>query len=201
VSAHRGELVTALLTLSHAWYVAGQPPAPTPTLGGFEAWTRTIGGILQYVGIPDFLGNLEDLYAQVDEGDSGQWTAFLAAWLATYGDRLIAVAELTDDLLIEGSALREVLPDDLADALPTRDSDTGRFRRKLGHALESREMLGSLQNSGRMACAIYLSREPGEAPVCASNCHASCVMIRVMKRPSPMSSPSTSTLNTSSISG
>ena len=42
---------------------------------------------------------LEDLYAQVDEGDSGQWTAFLHAWLATYGERLMAVAELTDDLL------------------------------------------------------------------------------------------------------
>jgi DNA polymerase-1 len=138
VSAHRGELVTALLTLSHAWYVAGQPLAPTPTLGGFEAWTRTIGGILQYVGIPDFLGNLDVLYSQVDEGDNGQWTAFLTVWLATYGDRLIAVAELTDDLLLEGSALRDVLPDDLADAIPARDSDTGRFRRKLGHALRQR---------------------------------------------------------------
>jgi DNA polymerase-1 len=138
VSAHRGELVTALLTLSHAWYRAGQPSATTPTLGGFEAWTRTIGGILHYVGIPSFLDNLDALYSQVDEGDSGQWTAFLSAWLATYGDRLIAVAELTDDLLMEGSSLRDVLPDDLADALPGRESDTGRFRRKLGHALRQR---------------------------------------------------------------
>jgi DNA polymerase-1 len=138
VSAHRGELVTALLTLSHAWYRAGQPTAPVPTLGGFEAWTRTIGGILHHAGVVGFLANLEDLYTQVDEGDSGQWTVFLAAWLATYGDRLIAVADLTDDLLMEESALREVLPDDLADALPARDSETGRFRRKLGHALRQR---------------------------------------------------------------
>ena len=50
----------------------------------------------------------------------------------------MAVAELTDDLLVEGSALRDVLPDDLADALPARDSETGRFRRKLGHALRQR---------------------------------------------------------------
>jgi DNA polymerase-1 len=138
VSANRGELVTALLTLSQAWYQAGQPEGMTPTLGGFEAWTQTIGGILQHVGIPGFLGNLDALYSQVDEGDSGQWTAFLTVWLATYGERPMTVAELTEDLLLEGSTLREVLPDDLADALPARDSDTGRFRRKLGHALRQR---------------------------------------------------------------
>jgi hypothetical protein len=138
VTERRAELVTALLTLSQAWYQAGQPEAVTPTLGGFEAWTRTIGGILAHVGVGGFLANLDELYTQVDEGDSGQWTAFLATWLATYGDRLIAVAELTDGLLMEESALRGVLPDELADALPARDRDTGRFRRKLGHALHRR---------------------------------------------------------------
>jgi DNA polymerase-1 len=138
VSTHRGELVTALLTLSQAWYAAGQPEAVTPTLGGFEAWTRTIGGILQHAGVVGFLGNLEDLYAQVDEGDSGQWTVWLTAWFVTYGDRPLAVAELTDDLLQEDSPVRDALPDDLADALPARESDTGRFRRKLGHALRQR---------------------------------------------------------------
>ena len=66
---------------------------------------------------------------------------------------------------------------------------------------ESREMLGKSQNSSRMACAIHLSLEPGEAPVCVSNCNSSCVTMRVRKKPSPMSSPSTSTTNASSISG
>jgi hypothetical protein len=138
VHAHRGELVTALLTLSQAWYQAGQPEAVTPTLGGFEAWTRTLGGILSHAGITGFLDNLDALYSQVEEGDSGQWTAFLSAWLATYGERPVTVAELTDDFLLEGSALRDVLPEDLAEALPARDRDTGRFRRKLGHALRQR---------------------------------------------------------------
>src|SRR4030095_10028529 len=41
----------------------------------------------------------------------------------------------------------------------------------------------------RMACAIHLSLEPGEAPVCVSNCNSSFVTMTVMKRPSPMSSP------------
>src|SRR5215471_17681997 len=79
VTERRGELVTALLTLSQAWYRAGQPEAVTPTLGGFEPWVRVIGGILQHAGVGGFLANLDGLYAQVDAGDSGQWTAFLTA--------------------------------------------------------------------------------------------------------------------------
>src|SRR4029453_434607 len=45
---------------------------------------------------------------------------------------------MTAALLMEGGGFREGLPDDLADALPARDSETGRFRRKLGHALRQR---------------------------------------------------------------
>ena len=50
-----------------------------------------------------------------------------------------------------------------------------------------------------MACTIHLSLEPGEAPVGASHCNSSCVTIKVVKRPSPISSPSISTINASSI--
>src|SRR6266581_8801971 len=50
----------------------------------------------------------------------------------------MSVADLTEDLLGDGSALREVLPEELADALPAREGDSGRFRRKLGHALRQR---------------------------------------------------------------
>ncbi len=44
----------------------------------------------------------------------------------------------SEDLLGDESALREVLPEELADALPAREGDSGRFRRKLGHALRQR---------------------------------------------------------------
>src|SRR5215510_13527458 len=59
---------------------------------------------------------------------------------------------------------------------------------------------GKQCKSGRMACAIHLSLEPGETPVCVSNCNSSFVTMKVMKRPSPMSSPSTRTTNASNIS-
>src|SRR5215510_15158503 len=32
-----------------------------------------------------------------------------------------------------------------------------------------------------MACALHLSLEPGEDPVCVANCNSSCITIRVMK--------------------
>src|SRR5215510_11291569 len=66
------------------------------------------------------------------------WTAFLTVWWTVYGEHPRSVADLTEDLVGDGSALRDVLPDELAEALPARDGDTGRFRRKLGHALRQR---------------------------------------------------------------
>jgi hypothetical protein len=55
VGAHRHEYVAALLLLARAWYVAGEPAADIQMLGSFESWTRAIGGILAYAGIPGFL--------------------------------------------------------------------------------------------------------------------------------------------------
>src|SRR6516165_10746290 len=60
---------------------------------------------------------------------------------------------------------------------------------------------GKPQNSDKMTCPIHWPLEPGEAPVCASHCNSSSVTITVTKKPSPMSSPSTSITNASNISG
>jgi DNA polymerase-1 len=138
VGAHRHQYIAALLLLARAWYAAGQPAAEIATLGGFEAWTKTIGGILAYAEIPGFLSNLEQLYAEIDDGSS-QWETFLQTWLQVYGDRRITVAELTDDLLRpEEATLRDALPDELAEMLSTREGEEGRLRRRLGHAFRKR---------------------------------------------------------------
>ena len=55
VPEHRGELIAALLTLIRAWYDAGQPPAQVPiTMGSFESWVKTIGGILERCFVEGF---------------------------------------------------------------------------------------------------------------------------------------------------
>jgi len=138
IASHRREYVSALLLLARAWYAAGQPEADIPTLGGFESWTRTIGGILASAGVPGFLSNLEALYEQADDGAS-QWEGFLREWLHQYGDRRLTTAELADDLLQPvDNALREALPDELAEMVPTREGEEGKFRRRLGHAFRKR---------------------------------------------------------------
>ena len=70
----------------------------------------------------------------------------------------------------------------------------------VGPDKRSREMLGVTSKLGKMTCTIHLPLEPGEATVCVSNCNSSFVTMRVTKKPSPMSSPSTRITNASSIS-
>lgn len=55
VKDHRGPLVVACLTMLAAWVQAGKPEPEIKALGSFEAWSKTIGGILEYAGIDSFL--------------------------------------------------------------------------------------------------------------------------------------------------
>jgi hypothetical protein len=67
VLTKRGDLVAAALTLCRAWYAAGCPAGKSPVLGSFEDWSRLLGGVLQHIGVPEFLGNLQDLYVEMDD--------------------------------------------------------------------------------------------------------------------------------------
>jgi hypothetical protein len=89
---HRGELVWAALTLIRAWIAAGQPAGPY-TLGMFESWASTIGGILDVAGVEGFLSNLEDFYEDTD-AEGATWRAFVGAWYDRHGSQEVTVAEL-----------------------------------------------------------------------------------------------------------
>jgi hypothetical protein len=112
-------------------HAAGCPAsASTPTVGGFEEWTRTLGGMLGFLEIPGFLGNLGALYDQVDEDDHA-WDAFLTGWHEQFMSEPQTAATIADTIRSEGSPLREALPTELLDALTGK----GSFERKLGWAL------------------------------------------------------------------
>ncbi len=111
VTAHRGELLHALLTLCRAWWAAGQPPGDVGTLGTFEEWTRVTGGILQYAGIDGFLGNLDRMYEEVDS-EADQWEAFLAVWRETFSEP-VTTAQLREALQ-DAPALKATIPDDVS---------------------------------------------------------------------------------------
>lgn len=79
---HRAELVWAALTIIQAWIVKGRPKSEVQ-FGSFENWAATLGGILELVGVPGFLGNLNSVYESAD-AEGQEWRAFFAAWWKQY---------------------------------------------------------------------------------------------------------------------
>jgi len=125
----RGDLLAAILTIARAWLSAGRPAAPTPTLGGFEAWAEVLGGILAFIGVEGFLANATDLHEQIDD-DTVAWAAFCTGLFETFGNKSVTVSEIEREVRREGSQLREALPPELLGAL-----DGGQFTKSLGYAL------------------------------------------------------------------
>jgi len=129
VASLRGELLGAILTLCRAWFASGQPQADASTFGGFEEWVRVIGGILSHLGLSGFLGNREEVYAQVDEAHAG-WPAFLEALRTEFGEKAFTSKEIVRRLDDAGSPLRDMLPENLSDGDLTA--------KKLGEAIKRR---------------------------------------------------------------
>ena len=92
--ARRAELVWSVLVLVQDWISAGRPPAEYPaSLGMFESWAETIGGILEHAGITGFLGNLDEFYDTAD-AEAAAWRAFIAAWWDKHLDGAFGVSDL-----------------------------------------------------------------------------------------------------------
>ena len=94
VNAHRGLLLWAILTLIRAWAAQGKPTVDE-VMGSFESWTNVIGGILKVAGIPGFLTNRDEVYAQVQvEGEPLR--ALVAVWWETYQGQRVGTDKLFD---------------------------------------------------------------------------------------------------------
>ncbi|HEX3642544.1 MAG TPA: hypothetical protein VHV10_14735 [Ktedonobacteraceae bacterium] len=118
VTKHRGEIITAILTLVRGWFVAGQPiDASIPNLGTFTGWAKMVGSILSFAGIEGFLTNLDKLYEEMDENNA-QWANFLHAWRATFRSTAISVATLHNELTNPAGGLENPAGGPLADFLP-----------------------------------------------------------------------------------
>jgi hypothetical protein len=101
---NRGRLVHACLTIIQAWIAAGRPAGPI-RLGTFEAWSTTMGGVLMVAGVPGFLGNSPDLYAQADD-ETRPWRGFVRSWWDKHHDKPVVTHDLylladRDDLLAD----------------------------------------------------------------------------------------------------
>ncbi len=121
----RSELVSACLTIVRAWIVAGKPMGAY-TLGSYEEWARVMGGILDSIGVREFLGNL----SSNDEVNSAEaeWRGFVSLWSTFLRDEEVTIKELYE-LAIENDLLSGVMGE---------GSDMSQ-RTKLGLALGNRE--------------------------------------------------------------
>lgn len=91
-AANRARLVSACLSLVQAWIDAGRPEGQV-TLGSYEAWTRTMGGILGVSGVSGFLSGRERLYSESDR-ETAEWRALCEAWWETYGGHPVTAKDI-----------------------------------------------------------------------------------------------------------
>jgi len=132
VSDKRGAILTAILTMARAWVVAGMPEAQgLPNLGGYEAYSRIVGGVLAYMGVNGFLANLDAMYNETDT-ETPQWEGFLQTWHDVLGDKAVTAVELISHIH-DNAELRAALPDSIA------DTEARNYIRRIGNALASKK--------------------------------------------------------------
>ncbi|MBN1458340.1 MAG: hypothetical protein JXA57_02305 [Armatimonadetes bacterium] len=90
VETRRADLVAAALTIAQAWMARGRP-AGEKLLGGFEAWSRVMGGICAIAGVEGLLGDLGAFY-ESNDAESGEVVELLTAWWQASGPEPVGVA-------------------------------------------------------------------------------------------------------------
>jgi hypothetical protein len=105
---HRGQLIWAALVLCQAWVAAGRPDGKE-TLGMFENWAQTMGGILEVAGVPGLLANAKKFRQEAADKGS-EWRAFVAAWWKEFRDCPVGVKDLYE-LVTREKMLDSVLGD------------------------------------------------------------------------------------------
>jgi hypothetical protein len=140
VSAHRGELVQAVLTLVQAWLRAGSPRSQHPPIGSFESWATVMAGVLEVAGIKGFLENYKDVY-EAASAEIGEWLDYVETWYEAHGGKPVLVKELCDL-----ARQRELLSDVLGDGIDASQ------RTRLGNALS--------RHKGRVFNGYQIHQDP-----------------------------------------
>jgi len=132
VSQNRGLILGAILTIARSWVMSDMAEChDVPALGGYESYCHVLGGVLAYIGIKDFLGNLEAMYNEADT-ETPQWEGFLEAWHEVLGEKAVTAPEMVV-YMKDKPELRAALPDTLA------DMDGRNYVRRLGNALAKKK--------------------------------------------------------------
>jgi hypothetical protein len=91
---HRTELLRAALVLLQAWIRAGCPQADV-SMGSFQNWARTMGGILAFLGVPGFLENRKEMYEGADVREQ-EWREFIPVWWGRFRAGPVSTPDLRE---------------------------------------------------------------------------------------------------------
>lgn len=119
---NRGELIHSVLTIVQAWIAQGMPRG-NYSLGSFQSWAETIGGILDVAGVQGFLVNASSKRLASDE-EAGDWRTLCKLWWSEHGRAEVGAKDL---YILAAEA-------DLFPWLMNIEAEDSR-RKKLGHKL------------------------------------------------------------------
>jgi hypothetical protein len=92
LNANRAHLVAACLTLCRAW-IAADMPRGEKTIGSFETWAAVMGGVLEAVGVPGFLCNIDEML-ETSDGEGAVWRVFVGQWWDRFGTAEVGTNDL-----------------------------------------------------------------------------------------------------------
>ena len=131
----RPQLLGGLVGMIRDWVKAGRPgPAPdTPTIGGYAAWRRIVGGILHLHGFTGFLTQRAAFVEQRDSGRSEVF-AFIQEWWDWHKIQVKTVPELAALALLDGGPDGDSVPlvalHCKADSVVSRNKAMGKWLRE-----------------------------------------------------------------------
>lgn len=148
---NRHRLAWGALTLIQNWIASGKPKV-THKLGTFESWSEVVGGAIEAAGVDGFLGNLQQVYDEVDS-ESAPVREFVATLWDRHSNEMFKPSELVDFC-----RENDLLPD-VMDAKNERARTT-----RIGRLLSSmrNRVFGDLTiraTSGRKGTHYFLEKE------------------------------------------
>jgi DNA polymerase-1 len=84
IQKNRRQILGCLVGMVLNWISAGKPPGQT-TLGGFNKWASTVGGIMHLTGYKDWMGNAEAWRGKADTRKT-DLRALVNEWFNKYGN-------------------------------------------------------------------------------------------------------------------
>nr|WP_221382782.1 bifunctional DNA primase/polymerase [Actinoplanes polyasparticus] len=147
-TAHRADLLHALLTIVQAWVVAGMRRGSERSSDGYARWTQTVEGIITTAGIE---GGFDHDSTQIVVGsDDDDWEHFLTAVHKVRGNQVWTVKEVLADVdpghnVYAGAGIAhkpiplDALPTELADKAARSPQGIGGIAKTLGRWLMNRD--------------------------------------------------------------